>query len=110
MAEGKPETLMVERTKVLLIENQPLTRIGIRSVLGRENDLRLNDESDNAAGGCIKLRTLKREGVLLGLRLPESCSIDDLDNHCIGDPKAKSIDPAEHAGAAENTRALREGA
>jgi DNA-binding NarL/FixJ family response regulator len=110
MAEGEPETLMAERTKVLLIENQPLTRIGIRSVLAGENDIELIGEADNAADGFDKFRTVKPDVVVLGLRLPDSCSIDDLDNYFIADPKAKIIVLAEHAGDAEITKALRKGA
>jgi len=101
---------MAERTKVLLIENQPLTRIGIRSVLAGENDIELIGEADNAADGFDKFRTVKPDVVVLGLRLPDSCSIDDLDNYFIADPKAKIIVLAEHAGDAEITKALRKGA
>ena len=94
----------------MLIENQPLTRIGIRSVLAGENDIELIGEADNAADGFDKFRTVKPDVVVLGLRLPDSCSIDDLDNYFIADPKAKIIVLAEHAGDAEITKALRKGA
>ena len=101
---------MAKRTKVLLIENQPLTRIGIGAVFAGENDIELIGEADNAADGFEKFRDLKADVVLLGLRLPDSCSIDDLDNYFILDPKAKIIVLAEHAGDAEITKALKKGA
>jgi DNA-binding NarL/FixJ family response regulator len=110
MAEGKPETLMADKTKVLLIENQPLTRIGIGSVLADENDIELTGEADNASEGFDKFRALKPDVVLLGLRFPDSCSIDDLDNYFNADPKAKIIVLAEHAGDAEIAKALKKGA
>jgi DNA-binding NarL/FixJ family response regulator len=96
--------------KVLLTENQPLTRIGIRSVVSSEADIALVAETDNAADGFAKFRELKPDVTILGLRLPDSCAIDDLDNYFIEDPKAKIIVLAEHAGDAEITKALRKGA
>lgn len=96
--------------KVLLIENQPLTRIGIRFVLEDIPDIDLIDEADNAEDGFSKFRDLRPDVTILGLRLPDSCSIDDLDNYFIADPKAKIIVLAEHAGDAEISKALKKGA
>lgn len=96
--------------EILLIENQPLTRIGIQSVILDENDIKLIGETDNAADGFAKFRDLHPDVTILGLRLPDSCSIDDLDNYFIEDPKAKIIVLAEHAGDAEIKKALKKGA
>ena len=95
---------------VLLIENQPLTRLGVRTVIDGETDIDLADETDNAADGFKLFGELKPDVTILGLRLPDSCAIDDLDNYFIRDPKAKIIVLAEHAGDAEITKALRKGA
>lgn len=96
--------------RVLLIENQPLTRLGVGQVLEPENDIELTGETDNAADGFAKFRQLKPDVTILGLRLRDSCSIDDLDNYFIEDPKARIIVLAEHAGDAEISRALKKGA
>ena len=96
--------------QVLLIENQPLTRLGVRTVIERESDIELAGEADNAADGFRLFTTLKPDVTILGLRFPDSCSIDDLDNYFIEDPKAKIIVLAEHAGDAEITKALKKGA
>jgi DNA-binding NarL/FixJ family response regulator len=96
--------------KVLIIEDQPLTRIGVRTVLLNEKDIELTAESDNAADGFAKFREIRPDVTILGLRLPDSCSIDDLDNYFIVDPKARIIVLAEHAGDAEITKALKKGA
>lgn len=109
MVKGAEKTLMTN-AKVLLIENQPLTRIGIRSVLEDIPDIDLIDEADNAEDGFSKFRDLRPDVTILGLRLPDSCSIDDLDNYFIADPKAKIIVLAEHAGDAEISKALKKGA
>ena len=97
-------------TRLLIVENQPLTRLGIRSVVEPEADVELTSEADNAADGFAKFRELRPDVTILGLRLPDSCSIDDLDNYFIEDPKAKIIVLAEHAGDAEISRALKKGA
>lgn len=101
---------MAEPINILLIENQPLTRIGIRTVIAGEAGIELADEADNAADGFAVFRTLRPDVTILGLRFPDSCSIDDLDNYFIEDPKAKIIVLAEHAGDAEITKALKKGA
>ena len=95
--------------KVLLIENQPLTRIGVRYVLNPEADIELVGETDNAADGFRMFRELRPDVTLLGLRLRDSCSIDDLDNYFVEDPKTRIIVLADHAGDAEISRALKKG-
>jgi len=97
-------------TQLLLIENQPLTRLGIRAVVDGEPDIELAGESDDAAEGFELFGKLHPDVTLLGLRFPDSCSIDNLENYFIKDPKAKIIVLAEHAGDAEITKALKKGA
>lgn len=95
---------------VLLIEDHPLTRIGVRAVLEGQNDIDLIGEAETAATGFERYLELSPDVTVLGLRLPDSCSIDDLDNYFVADPNAKIIVLAEHAGDAEITRALKKGA
>ena len=97
-------------TRLLIVENQPLTRIGVRSVIAQESDVELISETDNAADGFTKFRELRPDVTILGLRFPDSCSIDDLDNYFIEDSNAKIIVLAEHAGDAEIAKALKKGA
>lgn len=101
---------MLNSISLLLIENHSLTRLGVRAVIESENDILLVGETDNAPDGFAKFRDLKPDVTILGLRFPDSCSIDDLDNYFNEDPKAKIIVLAEHAGDAEITKALRKGA
>lgn len=96
--------------KVLLVEHQSLTRLGIRSVLDMGPDISLVAEADNAPDGFTKFRELKPDVTILGLRFPDSCSIDDLDNYFKENPKAKIIVLADHAGDAEIAKALKKGA
>lgn len=96
--------------QILLIEHQPLTRLGIAAVLGREPGIELISETGNAADGLAMFRGLNPAVTILGLMFPDSCSIDDLDNYFIERPKAKIIVLAEHAGDAEISKALKKGA
>jgi DNA-binding NarL/FixJ family response regulator len=106
----QPSDAMNSEISVLLIENQPLTRLGIRAVFDGEADIALTFETDNAKDG-FKLFCEKNPDVtILGLRFPDSCSIDDLDNYFAERPKAKIIVLAEHAGDAEISKALKKGA
>ncbi|HRI02441.1 MAG TPA: response regulator transcription factor [Pyrinomonadaceae bacterium] len=101
---------MSDPIKVLLVESQPLTRIGMRSVLLAETDIELASEADNAADGFAAFLDTNPDIAILGLRFPDSCTIDDLDNYFSRDPKAKIIVLADHAGDAEISRALKKGA
>lgn len=101
---------MTDPIKVLLVEDQPLTRIGIRSVLEKAGSFELVGETDNAAEGFELFNSLHPDVTILGLRFPDSCSIDDLDNYFIHDPKARIIVLAEYAGDAEISKALKKGA
>ena len=97
-------------TRLLLIENQPLTRIGVRAVIESDHDIELTGEADNSTDGFRLFTDLRPDVTILGLRFPDSCAIDDLDNYFIADPKARIIVLAEHAGDAEITKALKKGA
>lgn len=101
---------MSDPIKVLLIENQPLTRIGIKTVLATTDDVWFAGEADDAKEGFRLFAELSPDVTILGLRFPDSCSIDDLDNYFIERPKAKIIVLAEHAGDSEISRALKKGA
>jgi two-component system NarL family response regulator len=96
--------------RVLIVEDQPLTRIGIRTVINTEPEIEIIAETDNAADGFLKFNDMRPDVTILGLRLRDSCTIDDLDNYFISDPKAKIIVLAEHAGDAEIKKALKKGA
>jgi two-component system, NarL family, response regulator len=101
---------MLTPIKVLTIEHQPLTRIGVRTVVDGEAGIDMIGDAENAADGFAMFRDLNPDVTILGLRFPDSCSIDDLDNYFAERPKARIIVLAEHAGDAEIARALKKGA
>ncbi|HMT07757.1 MAG TPA: response regulator transcription factor [Pyrinomonadaceae bacterium] len=101
---------MTSTINILLTEHQPLLRLAIRTVVEGEGGLHLVGEADNSTEGFRLFKELGPDVIILGLRFPNSCSIDDLDSYFEERPKAKIIVLAEHAGDAEISRALRKGA
>ena len=96
--------------RVLLAENQPLTRIGIRETLVLEGDIEVTGETDKTAVAFQLFLDLRPDVTILGLRLSDGCTIDGMDSYFVHDPKAKVIVFAEHAGDAEISKALKKGA
>lgn len=101
---------MSQTLRILVIEAQALTRLGIKSVLEDSDRLDLIGEADNSVDGFGKFKELHPDVTILGLRFPGSCSIDDLENYFAEDRDAKIVVLADHAGDAEITKALRKGA
>lgn len=96
--------------KLLVVENQALVRLGIRSVLSSERDLEIVAEAENASVGLILFRDLRPDVAIVSLRMPDACVIDNLFDYFKADANAKIIVLAEHAGDAEITKALKQGA
>ncbi len=102
--------MMLNPVRLLLIENQPLTRLGVRSVVAGVTDIELVADIGNASDGFAAFKDLRPDVTILGLRFPGSCTIDDLENYFSENAKAGIIVLAEHAGDAEISRALKKGA
>lgn len=100
---GKP-------VRLLIIENQTLTRIGIRSVLSEKNDFEIIAETDSGAEGLRLFQELKPDVTILGLRLPDSCAIDTLGDYFAAEKRARILVLADTAGDAEISKALKKGA
>ena len=101
---------MPETIRILLIENQILTRVGIRTLLEKYDDFAIVGEADSGVEGFALFRELKPDVTVLSLRLPDSCAIDVLHDYLIENNRAKIIVLAEHAGDAEISKSLKKGA
>jgi len=101
---------MQNSIRVLVVEHQPLTRIGIKSVLNAYDYIDVVGEANSAAKGFSLFSKLKPDVTILSLRMPDSCVIDDLGNYFEENPRAKIIVLAEHAGDVEISKALKRGA
>jgi two-component system, NarL family, response regulator len=96
--------------RVLLIENQILTRIGLKTVLGDAEQFEIAGEASAADAGFELFRKLRPDVTILSLRLPEACAVDELERYFAEDRKAKIIVLADHSGDAEIRRSLEKGA
>jgi DNA-binding NarL/FixJ family response regulator len=96
--------------QVLIIESQPIVRVGIAAILANESDIEVIGEAAAAGVGFTLFTTQRPDVVLLSLRLPDSCAIDDLGSYFEADPTAKIIILADRPGDAEISRALKQGA
>lgn len=98
------------RIRVLLIENQTLTRIGIKTILEAQNDFETIGEAETGAKGFELFKNLNPDVTILSLRLPDSCAIDVLKDYFVENKKAKILILADTAGDAEISKTLKKGA
>ena len=96
--------------RLLIIENQTLVRVGIKTILSLIGDVEIVGESETGEKGLRLFRELKPDVTILSLRLPDSCAIDVLEEYFVENKKAKVLILAEHAGDAEISRSLKKGA
>jgi DNA-binding NarL/FixJ family response regulator len=96
--------------RILIIENQTLVKIGIRTVLGANSDFEIVGEADSGAEGFRKFRELRPDVTILSLRLPDSCAIDTLSDYFGAENRARVLVLADTAGDAEISKALKKGA
>jgi DNA-binding NarL/FixJ family response regulator len=101
---------MKEPIHVLIIENQTLTRVGIKTILEMQDDLKIIGEAETGAEGFALYKQLQPDVTILSLRLPDLCAIDVLDDYFAENQTAKIIILAEHAGDAEIGKSLKKGA
>ncbi len=101
---------MQNKIRVLLIENQTLTRIGIKTILSGQSDIEIVGETETSAKGFEIFRKDAPDVTILSLRLPDSCAVDEIEKYLAENSKAKIIVLAEHAGDSEISRSLKNGA
>ena len=96
--------------QILIVENQTLTRVGIRTILAAQDDFKIVGEAETGAEGFALFKEMQPDVTILSLRLPDSCAIDVLDDYYNENRRAKILILAEHAGDAEISRSLKKGA
>lgn len=94
----------------MLIENQTLVRIGIETILSKQPDIEIVGAAMTAEKGFEMFRAAQPDVTILSLRLPESCAVESLENYFGENVRARIIILAEHAGEAEISRTLKQGA
>lgn len=72
--------------RVLMIDDHPVVRKGIRSLISNYDEVEVVGEANDAAEGLDQLKTLEPDVVLLDIRLPDRLGLELL-------PEIKAIDP-----------------
>jgi len=96
--------------RILIVENQTLTRVGIKTILSEQNDIEIVGEAATSADGFRLFEQMKPDVTILGLRLSDSCAVDEIENYLRDNEQGKIIVLADHAGDAEISRSLKNGA
>lgn len=98
------------KIKILIVESETLVRIGLRTILSSQNDFEIVGEAETSAEGFEIFKKTRADVTLMSLRFAETCAIDEIENFLRFSPKAKIIVVASHAGDAEISRSLEQGA
>lgn len=101
---------MQNKIRLLVIENQALVRAGIRSILQTQNDIEIVGEAEASDEGFEIFKQTRPDVILISLRLRETCAVDEIEKFLQVSPKSKIIVLASHAGDAEISRSLQNGA
>lgn len=96
--------------RILLVESQPLTRIGIKTVVSEQKDMEIVGEAVSGSEGVLAHRRFQPDVTLYGLRTPDLCGVDAVKFIRADFPKANIIILADRAGDSEIRRALENGA
>jgi DNA-binding NarL/FixJ family response regulator len=104
------ENVMKTPIRILIVENQTLTRVGIETILSGQNDIEIAGCAETSADGFRLFEQTKPDVTILGLRLPDSCAVDGIESYLKENKQGKIIVLAEHAGDAEISRSLKNGA
>ncbi len=96
--------------RVLIVENQTLVRVGIETILSKQNDIEIAGCAETSADGFRLFEQAQPDVTILGLRLPDSCAVDAIETYRKENGQAKIIVLADHSGDAEISRSLKNGA
>jgi len=101
---------MENSIRILIIESQFLIRVGIRGVLQTQIDIVIVAEAETSEKGYEIFKQTNPDVVLMSLRLGDKCAVDEIEKFLKFSPKVKIIVLASHAGDAEISRSLHNGA
>jgi two-component system, NarL family, response regulator len=96
--------------RILLVESQALTRIGIKTVVSEQPDMKIVGEVWSGTEGVVQYRKLQPDITLFGLRTPDLCGVDAVKFIRAEFSNANIILLAERAGDSEIRRSLENGA
>lgn len=101
---------MERKIKILIIENETFVRVGMREILSSQNDFQIVGETASSARGIELFQRMMPHVALISLRFPDTCAVTEIGKYLKITPHARIIVVASHAGDAEISRSLQEGA
>src|SRR5262249_12241487 len=95
--------------RVIAVDDHPLVRKGVSSILANEEDIQLVAEASNGREAVEKFRELRPDIVLMDLRMPEMDGIEATRAIRAIDPEARIIALTSYDGDQDIYRALEAG-
>jgi DNA-binding NarL/FixJ family response regulator len=65
-----------EKTRILIVEDHPIFRMGMRDLINQESDMMVCGEAEDVSGGRKAIEQLQPDIVIVDLSLKSSCGID----------------------------------
>lgn len=85
-------------TTILLVDDHPLFRKGLRLLLEEEEDFRIVGEAGDGQEAVDRVRTLSPNVVIMDITMPDFDGIDATRKIVSEDPSAKVVALSMHAG------------
>ena len=106
----KPPPQACPKTRILLVDDHPLTRDGIALVISRESDFLVSAQAGNAAQALAAVLVDQPDLVVVDLNLPDKSGIELIKDLKAVAPKLRVLVLSMHDEAIYAERALRAGA
>jgi DNA-binding NarL/FixJ family response regulator len=109
-ANGAAEELAVVKSRVLLIDDHPLLRLGLRRLFEIQPDLSVCGEADSAAAALEAIADLRPDAAVVDLALADRGGIDLLKDIAARWPKLRALVFSMHPESLYAERAIHAGA